>query len=79
MRYESPSTTKEAVTLLSKEKGQALVLAGGTDVLVRLKMGHIEPDLLVDIKHIKAMNEIKENKSGFRIGAAVSGARLGAN
>jgi aerobic carbon-monoxide dehydrogenase medium subunit len=76
MRYESPATTKEAVALLAKEKGSAFVLSGGTDLLVRMKMDTVQPDLLVDIKRIPAMSEIKETATGFRIGAAVSGAEL---
>ena len=77
MRYETPTTTKEAATLLYKEKGQAHVLAGGTDLLVRLKMGTIEPDLVVDIKHIPAMQAISKSATGFKIGAAVCGAAIG--
>ncbi len=77
MRYESPATTKEAVALLSKAKGEAQVLAGGTDLLVRMKTGLSEPDLIVDIKRIPAMTEISSAKGAFRIGAAVSGAELG--
>jgi carbon-monoxide dehydrogenase medium subunit len=77
MRYESPTTTKEAVKLLAGEKGSAHVLAGGTDLLVRLKMEMIDPDLMVDIKRIPAMNEIKKTATGFKVGAAVSGAVLG--
>lgn len=76
MRYESPATTKQAVALLAKEKGAAFVLAGGTDLLVRMKSGLVEPALVVDIKRIPAMAEIKTTKTGFRIGAAVSGAQL---
>jgi carbon-monoxide dehydrogenase medium subunit len=76
MRYEAPSTTKEAATLLAKEKGQAYVLAGGTDLLVRMKGGLIEPDLVVDIKHIPAMQVMKTGASGTKIGAAVSGMAL---
>jgi carbon-monoxide dehydrogenase medium subunit len=79
MRYEAPSTTKEAVALMAKEKGAAYVLAGGTDLLVRMKGGFIEPDLIVDIKRIKAMKEIRKTATGFQIGAAVSGAELGEN
>ena len=79
MRYESPKTTKEAVTLLSKEKGKAYVLAGGTDLLVRLRMDMIDPDLMIDIKRIPAMNEIKKTATGFKIGGAVSGRQLGAS
>ena len=69
MRYESPVTVKDAVTLLAKEKGQAFVLAGGTDLLVKLKAGMVEPDLVVDIKRIKGMRDIKKSASGFVIGA----------
>lgn len=71
MRYETPSTAKEAVTLMAKEKGIAYILAGGTDLLVKMKAGTIEPDLVVDIKRVKGMNEIKKGVGGFSIGAAV--------
>jgi len=79
MRYESPTTTKDAVALLAGEKGSAYVLAGGTDLMVRMRMDMIEADLMVDIKRIPVMKEIKKTPSGFRIGAAVSGAELGEN
>ena len=77
MRYEAPGTIEDAVGLLAAEKGLARVLAGGTDLLVRLRSGHVEPDLVVDIKRIPAMHEIAAEAGGFRIGAAVSCAELG--
>jgi len=77
MRYETPSTTREAAALLENEAGAAFVLAGGTDLLVRMKLGHVEPALLVDIKRIPVMSSITHSASGTRIGAAVSGAELG--
>ena len=77
MKYEAPTSTKDAVALLTKNKGSAYVLAGGSDLLVRLKGGFIEPDLIVDIKRIGAMQEIKKTASGFRIGAAVPCAAMG--
>jgi carbon-monoxide dehydrogenase medium subunit len=77
MRYEAPTTTQDAVTLLAKNKGNAYVLAGGSDLLVRLKGGFVEPDLIVDIKRIPAMQGIKQSKTGFRIGAAVPCAAMG--
>jgi aerobic carbon-monoxide dehydrogenase medium subunit len=69
MRYLSPETAKEAANLLAKEKGKAYVLAGGTDLLVKMKAGMIEPDTVIDIKRIKGMREIKKTASGFTIGA----------
>jgi carbon-monoxide dehydrogenase medium subunit len=77
MRYERPATLKAASALLAKEKGQAFVLAGGTDLLVRLRTGFIDPDLIVDIKRIEATRTIQKTVSGFKIGASVSGAELG--
>ena len=79
MKYQTPSTSKEAAVLIQSEPGQAFVLAGGTDLMVRMKGRFVEPDLLVDIKHISAMQSIKKLATGFRIGAAVSAAEMGEN
>ena len=67
MRYETPATSGEAAKLMAQ--GNAFVLAGGTDLLVRMKSGITEPDLVVDIKKIPAMQGITKTKTGFRIGA----------
>ena len=77
MRYAKPETAAEAARLLSAETGITRILAGGTDVMVQLKAGLVEPDLIVDIKHISGLREITPEAGGFRIGAAVSGAELG--
>ncbi len=79
MRYEVPVTAKEAASLLMKEKGKAFVLAGGTDLLVKMKAGVVAPDLIVDIKAIKGIKEIKKTATGFTIGAAVPCAALDEN
>ena len=77
MRYEAPTTTKEAASLMAKAKGDAYLLAGGTDLLVRVKSGHIDPDLIVDIKRIPATQSISKTDSGFKVGAGVPCAHLG--
>ncbi len=77
MRYETPTRAKDAAALLAGEKGQAYVLAGGTDLLVRMKSGFIEPDLVVDIKRVDSMHGITTVDGQLRIGAAVSGMELG--
>ncbi len=76
MRYEAPSSLDQAVALLVKEGGEARVLAGGTDLLVQMKTEVIEPVLVVDIKGIAELRQIKDEAGGFRIGAAVTGAEL---
>ncbi|MEH6631640.1 MAG: xanthine dehydrogenase family protein subunit M [Halopseudomonas aestusnigri] len=74
MRYESPQTIEAASALLASEAGLARVLAGGTDLLVQLRSGMVEPDLVVDVKNIPTMTSITEENGGYRIGAAVSSA-----
>jgi len=76
MRYEAPKSLDQAVALLSAEKGEARVLAGGTDLLVQMRTEVIEPVLLVDIKGIAELRQIKEEAGGFRVGAAATGAEL---
>lgn len=77
MRYEAPSTTPEAVDILASAKGQVHILAGGTDLIVRMKGGFIEPDVVVDIKRIKDMHVIRKSAAGTSIGAAVSCRTMG--
>ncbi len=77
MRYEAPRTIEGAVAILSREPDAAQVLAGGTDLLVRLRAGHAEPGVIVDIKRIDGMSRIDAEDGGWRIGAAVTGAELG--
>ena len=79
IQFATPQTVKEAVKCLAGAKGKARVLAGGTDLLVQLRAGFVRPGLIVDIKHIPELRKVKREDGGFRIGAAVSGAELGAN
>ena len=77
MRYEAPETVEAAVALLAAAKGEARLLAGGTDLLVQLRSGLVEPELVVDAKRIPELTSVAAENGGFRIGAAVSGAELG--
>jgi CO/xanthine dehydrogenase FAD-binding subunit len=76
MRYEAPDSLEGAVALLAGAKGEARVLAGGTDLLVQMRTDILDPDLIVDIKKIGETRSITEEKGGWRIGAAVTGAEL---
>jgi aerobic carbon-monoxide dehydrogenase medium subunit len=76
MRYEAPESLDRAVALLAGAKGEARVLAGGTDLLVQMRADLVDPDLIVDIKRIPETRAVTEEKGGWRIGAAVTGADL---
>jgi carbon-monoxide dehydrogenase medium subunit len=77
MDYRSPATVKEAVELLAAHNGAAHLLAGGTDLLVKLRAGLTAPQLVVDLKAIPELRGIAADARGFRIGAATSCAEIG--
>ena len=79
MRYERPQTLEDATALMAGAEAKAFVLAGGTDLLVRMQNDDFEADLVVDIKAIEGMDQISETDAGFVIGAAVPAAALSEN
>ena len=76
LRYMAPDDLDAAVAAIAAESGDARIFAGGTDLMVQMHADMIEPNLLVDIKNIKELSEIKMEGKQFRIGAAVSGKEL---
>src|SRR5499427_9848846 len=77
VRYLVPRTLDEAIRAYAAAGSAARILAGGTDLLVQMRSGVVKPGLIVDVKKIDEMMAIEETADGgFRIGAAVSGAKL---
>lgn len=77
VRYLVPRTLDEAIRAYAAAGSAARILAGGTDLLVQMRSGVVQPGLIVDVKKIDEMMAIEETADGgFRIGAAVSGAVL---
>jgi CO/xanthine dehydrogenase FAD-binding subunit len=69
--YATPASVGEAVGMLTAHPG-ARLLAGGTDLLVQLRAGRKETDLVVDLKRIPELNAIEYDPAlGLTIGAAV--------
>ncbi len=50
--YERPATLAEAVAILAERGPDARVLAGGTDLLIGLRDGTVQPAVVVDVKRI---------------------------
>jgi len=69
-RVVRPRTIEEAIRALAEAGPDAMILAGGTDVVPNLQMKLFSPRVLVDIKSIPALRGISSEKDGaLRIGA----------
>ena len=70
--YERPTSLKSALSILSEKGDVTKVLAGGTDILVKLRGRREQPDVLMDSKEIPELNELSyDQNKGLTIGAAV--------
>ena len=76
IQFSAPTSVDDAIRQLASGGNGAKILAGGTDLLVQLRAGYLRPDLIVDIKKIPELRQIRQENGGFRIGAAVAGAEL---
>lgn len=75
--YVAPSSIAEVLALLneSTSAGQMTqLLAGGSDVLVQMRMPNHQPRTIVDIKKLAETNRLEVSAEGIYIGAAVSSA-----
>lgn len=81
MDYVAPSSLKEALHLLKKYKGKARVLAGGTDLIPKLKKRIVKAEVVIDLNRIPGLSGIRMQKDGLHIGALtrlaeIKGSRL---
>jgi carbon-monoxide dehydrogenase medium subunit len=73
----APTSLDEAIKALLSAP-TAMVLAGGTDLIVQMRAGRARPGAVIDLKRIPGSIGIRrEGDGGFTIGAATSGALIG--
>jgi CO/xanthine dehydrogenase FAD-binding subunit len=72
-RYARPGSLEEALALLDQYGPEAKILAGGTDLLVRIRTGHTLPRIVIDIKRVAALGTgIAETGSTLRFSACTT-------
>jgi len=67
--YVFPKDINRVPKILAEVGDKALLYAGGTDALVRMKERVHEPSVVINLKKIKELAEIKEDRKGLHIGA----------
>ena len=71
--YLRPSTLEQTIAALADPAATPCLLAGGTDLIVRLRRGHLRPTVVVDTKRIRDLHsEILPIDGGLRFGARVT-------
>ena len=70
--YLQPATVKSATSLLSQYGNRARVLAGGTDLIVQIKMERLAPEFLIDINAIAELDGITVREGSVHIGTRTS-------
>ena len=69
--YACPATLAEAVKLLASHDGEAKAIAGGQSLMPMLAFRIAAPKLLVDLRKLKELREIKIGADGVRLGSMV--------
>jgi carbon-monoxide dehydrogenase medium subunit len=71
--YYTPDSVEEACQLLSKFGPKAIAIAGGTDIVVKMKKEVLAPEILVAIGHLPQLKKIEYVPGkGVVIGAGVT-------
>jgi len=70
--YKSPSSIEEAIQFLWQTGGKAKLIAGGTDLVIGLRNGDQNPQLIIDITRIEELRKIEEKNGTISIGAGAT-------
>jgi len=66
--YFTPSSLEEASKLVKAHRGKARFLAGGTDLLVKMKKRTVAPEVIIDLNGITGLSFIEVTDNNLRIG-----------
>jgi carbon-monoxide dehydrogenase medium subunit len=67
--YHAPESLEQALALLAQHGGKARVVAGGTDLVIRMKRGDWVPPVVVNVKRIPGLRGIERRENDIWIGA----------
>jgi len=69
--YRAPKTLAEAARILAAEGPNAMLIAGGTDLLPNMKRRQMAPKLLLSLRHIESLKRTS-NGGGLTLGAGLT-------
>jgi carbon-monoxide dehydrogenase medium subunit len=76
-QFLEPETFEEVHQLVEKNKGDAVLMAGGTDLLVNLKRKVIKAKVVISLEKIKSLKQVHYSESaGLTLGSMVTVSEL---
>ena len=70
--YDRPASIAEAIELLAAGHGQARLVAGATDLIIRIRRAELQVETLVDVNAIPGLDYITCDGNSVHIGARVT-------
>ena len=70
--YQKVSSLREAIEAISNREEPAILMAGGTDLLIKLKEGIIRPTRVIDLKGVRDLDGIALSEKDMSVGALTS-------
>ena len=74
--YLRPGSIEEVIGLLQKYGQGAMLIAGGTDVIVGIRQQKFDPQILLSLKGLKGLDRIESDGDGLRIGALTTHGKI---
>lgn len=69
--YHEPKSMGDVIDLLDSYGTRAMVIAGGTDLVLKMKVRKCEPEHVISLRSVPGINEIKSDNGELRIGSMV--------
>ncbi len=70
--YFSQKTVSETLEILAKANNNSYIIAGGTDIVLDINKGHIQPESIVNINKISELKYVKRENGLIKIGSTMT-------
>ncbi|GAB6152676.1 FAD binding domain-containing protein [Desulfosporosinus burensis] len=76
-QFSSPLTVTEGLELVSRIDEEVVYINGGTDLVIQMQSGKLQPAWLIDLSQISELKFIKEDEGRIKIGSGTTFSQIG--
>ena len=77
--FEAPASMTAACELMAQADGEGRLMAGGTDLLVKMKRGTMAPRIVISLGRVDELTKIELVDDNLKLGACATMARIAAD